>query len=58
MSERLVAVFAPFENLTDPRPERTRRHDLFELVLTALCATIAGGDSWIDAARFGNERLA
>jgi predicted transposase YbfD/YdcC len=58
MSERLVAVFTPFENLTDPRVERTRRHDLFELVVIALCATIAGGDSWIDAERFGNERLA
>lgn len=58
MSERLVAVFTPFENLTDPRVERTRRHDLFELVVTALCATIAGSDSWMDMERFGNERLA
>ena len=58
MSERLVAVFTPFENLTDPRVARTRVHDLFELVVTALCATIAGGDSWADAERFGNERLA
>ena len=32
MSQRLVAVFTPFENLTDPRIERTRVHDLFELV--------------------------
>jgi len=58
MSERLVAVFTPFEILTDPRVERTRRHDLFELVVTALCATIAGSDSWMDMERFGNERLA
>jgi predicted transposase YbfD/YdcC len=27
-------------------------------VVIALCATIAGGDSWIDSERFGNERLA
>lgn len=58
MSERLVAVFTPFENLTDPRVSRTRRHDLFELVVTALCATIAGSDSWADMERFGKERLA
>jgi hypothetical protein len=58
MSERLVAVFTPFENLTDPRIERSRLHNLFELVVVALCATIAGGDSWADAERFGNERLA
>ena len=57
MSERLVAVFTPFENLTDPRVERTRVHDLFELVVVALCGTIAGADSWADIERFGNLRL-
>ena len=58
MSNRLVAVFTPFEDLTDPRIERTRVHDLFELVVVALCGTIAGADSWTDIERFGNERLA
>lgn len=58
MSARLATVFTPFENLTDPRIERTRVHDLFELVVVALCGTIAGADSWVDLERFGNERLA
>ena len=58
MSQRLVAVFTPFENLTDPRMERTRAHDLFELVVVALCGTIAGANSWADIERFGNQRLA
>lgn len=57
MSQRLVAVFTPFENLTDPRVERTRVHDLFELVVVALCGTIAGADSWADIERFGKQRL-
>jgi predicted transposase YbfD/YdcC len=57
MSQRLVAVFTPFENLTDPRVERTRVHNLFELVVVALCGTIAGADSWADIERFGNQRL-
>jgi predicted transposase YbfD/YdcC len=57
MSQRLVAVFTPFEDLTDPRVERTRRHDLFDLVVVGLCGTIAGADSWLDIERFGNERL-
>lgn len=57
MSQRLTAVFTTFENLTDPRIERTRRHELFDLVVVALCGTIAGGDSWSDIERFGNERL-
>lgn len=58
MSQRLVSVFTPFENLTDPRVERTRVHDLFDLVVVALCGTIAGADSWVDIERFGKQRLA
>lgn len=57
MSERLVAVFSTFENLTDPRLTRTRRHELFDLVVVALCGTIAGADSWADIERFGDQRL-
>lgn len=58
MAQRLVAVFTPFEDLTDPRIERTRVHDLFELVVVALCGTVAGADTWADIERFGNDRLA
>lgn len=57
MSNRLVAVFTPFEDLTDPRIERTRAHNLFDLVVVALCGTLAGADAWTDIERFGNERL-
>lgn len=57
MSQRLVAVFTPFEDLTDPRIERTRAHALFDLVVVALCGTIAGSDTWADIERFGNQRL-
>ena len=58
MSQRLIAVFTTFENLADPRVKRTRRHELLELLVVALCGTIAGADSWADIERFGNERLA
>src|SRR5882757_7662473 len=58
MSQRLVAVFSTFEELTDPRVERTRRHELFDLIVVALCGTIAGADSWADIERFGDQRLA
>lgn len=58
MSQLLTEVFTTFENLTEPRLERTRRHELFDLVVVALCGTIAGADSWADIERFGLERLA
>jgi len=57
LSNRLVAVFTPFEDLTDPRIARTRAHNLFDLVVVALCGTLAGADAWTDIERFGNERL-
>ena len=49
--------FSPLENLTDPRIERTRRQELFDLVVVALCETIARADTWNDIERFGRERL-
>ena len=58
MSQSLNAIFTTFANLTDPRLERTRRHELFEIVVVAVCATIAGSNSWTDMERFGNEKLA
>jgi hypothetical protein len=45
MSQRLTAVFTKFEDITHPRIERTRRHELFDLIVVALCGTIAGGDT-------------
>lgn len=57
MSQQLIAVFSTFENLTDPRVERTRHHELFDMVVVALCGTLAGADGWADIERFGNERL-
>jgi len=57
MSQRLVAVFTPFEDLTDPRVERSRQHELFDLVVVALCATLAGSDTWADIERFGKARI-
>lgn len=57
MSKQLIEMFTAFEDLTDPRIERTRVHDLFELVVVALCGTIAGANSWVDIERFGNARL-
>lgn len=57
MSQSLTEIFTNFYNLTDPRLERTRRHELFDLVVVALCANLANADGWTDVERFGNERL-
>ena len=57
MTQSLNDIFTTFANLTDRRLERTRHHELFDIVVVAVCATIAGSDSWTDIERFGCERL-
>jgi predicted transposase YbfD/YdcC len=46
-----------FENLTDPRVERTRRHVLQDILVIALCAMIANANTWVDIERFGWAKL-
>jgi predicted transposase YbfD/YdcC len=48
---------AHFENLTDPRVERCRRHVLQDMLVVALCATIANCNHWVDVERYGNSKL-
>lgn len=45
-----------FAALPDPRVERTRRHELLDIVTIALCAVICGADSWVDVELFGRVK--
>jgi predicted transposase YbfD/YdcC len=47
--------FAP---LTDPRVERTKHHQLLDILVIAVCAVICGADSWVEIEEFGNAKLA
>ncbi|MFN0196547.1 MAG: transposase family protein, partial [Planctomycetaceae bacterium] len=49
----IVSITKHFETLTDPRVERTRWHDLMDVLVIALCGTICGCDSWEDLPRYG-----
>jgi len=46
-----------FENLTDPRLERTRRHVLQDILVIALCAMIANANTWVDIEHYGKTKL-
>lgn len=56
------AAFLPlmrhFAQLDDPRVERTKLHRLLDIVVIALCAVIAGAESWDDIALFGQTKAA
>lgn len=45
-----------FAALDDPRVDRTKLHPLLSIVVIAICAVIAGAESWDDIAEFGEIR--
>src|SRR5512143_3469391 len=47
------ALVASFQNLPDPRIDRTKRHVLIDIVTIAICAVICGADGWTEVEAFG-----
>src|SRR3954469_24877856 len=46
-----------FADLTDPRIDRSRLHELLDIVAIAVCAVVAGADSWDDIEDFGKAKF-
>lgn len=42
--------------LDDPRIDRTRKHELIDILVIAICATICGAKTWIDIEDFGKSK--
>lgn len=49
-------ILAHFDELTDPRIDRTKLHSLTDLIAIALCAAICGAAGWADVERFGRMK--
>jgi predicted transposase YbfD/YdcC len=45
-----------FASLPDPRVERTKAHQLLDIVLIAICAVVCGADSWVEVAEYGEAK--
>lgn len=55
----LMELFTPyFADLPDPRIDRSKAHDLLDILILALCATLGGANGWADIERFGKAKLA
>jgi predicted transposase YbfD/YdcC len=52
----LASFQAHFANIDDPRVERTRRHELLDLIVLAICAVICGADAWVDVEAWGKAK--
>lgn len=46
------------QSLPDPRVDRTKEHRLPDILTIAICAVIAGADSWVAVERFGHAKVA
>lgn len=45
-----------FAALSDPRVERTKRHQLLDIIVIAICAVISGADNWVDIEAYGKAK--
>ena len=51
-----TSLMEHLRQVPDPRIERTRRHELMDLLVIALCAVIGGADNWVDVVQFGKAK--
>ena len=56
MTPATLAFTHHFADLTDPRIDRTKKHLLGDVLVLALCAVIAGAESWPDIEQFGTSK--
>ena len=55
---RLEQLGERFSALGDPRVERTKLHQLLDIITIAICAVICGADDWVEIEQFGNDKRA
>jgi predicted transposase YbfD/YdcC len=49
-------LFDHFSIIPDPRIDRTKRHELLDIIVIAICAILCGADSWTDIELFGKAK--
>lgn len=48
-----LSLIGHFETLSDPRVDRTKDHDLIDVLIIAICTLLCGGESFNDMEDFG-----
>ena len=58
MSQAVAATITDyFAEVEDPRIDRTKDHELLDILVIAICGVICGGDGWAGIETFGNAKL-
>jgi predicted transposase YbfD/YdcC len=47
------SIIDHFKRLPDPRINRTKKHELIDIIVIAICATISGAEGWEDFELYG-----
>lgn len=55
-NEDPISLIVSFQDLPDPRVEGRCDHKLIDIIVIAVCAVIAGAESWVDVANFGEAK--
>jgi predicted transposase YbfD/YdcC len=53
-----LSLIAHFQDLPDPRVNRTKDHDLIDLLVIAICTLLCAGESFYDMEDFGRAKQA
>jgi len=51
-----LSLIEHFETLSDPRVDRTKDHDLIDVLIIAICTLLCGGESFNDMEDFGHAK--
>ena len=57
-ADRSLSIIDHVGDLPDPRLDRTRRHDLLDIVVIAICAVLCSAETWEDVEEFGRSKAA
>jgi predicted transposase YbfD/YdcC len=53
----LEAIEKHFSKVKDPRIDRTKDHNLIDIIAIAICAIICGAEGWTDMENYGNSKV-
>ena len=51
-----IAIAGHFFDLEYPRIERTKPHQLIDIITLSICAVICGADTWVDIEIYGRYK--
>jgi predicted transposase YbfD/YdcC len=52
-----VSIRKCFHDLDDPRREHNRLHNLWDIIAITICGVVAGADSWVEIAEYGQSKI-